>query len=148
MARNTKFDLARFHFEHSLWLNETIFVEQEIDFFSHLVHEMRAFLPVEEIESHFEETLTRFEREFDHFKRTIKNIQADLRDQEGIIASVIKEQTEDFNEEIRETQTYLREKMVFFHDNYRKLKTEFKLFVSKDLEKHIDIPADAPGAEK
>jgi hypothetical protein len=140
MARNTTFDLPRFHFEHTLWLNETKFTEQEIDFFAHLLQEMRAFLPVEEMESNFGETLTHFEREFDHFKRTINSIQADIRDQEGIIADVIKQPTTKFNVEIRESQSYLREKMAYFHDNYRKLKTEFKLFVAKDLEKHIDVP--------
>ncbi len=148
MARNTKFDLHRFHFEYRLWLNEVTFVDQEVDFFGHLVHEMRAFLPVEEMDSNFAETLTHFEREFDHFKRTVKSIQADIRDQEGIIASIIKEETTQFNEEVRESQAYLREKMSFFHDNYRKLKTEFKLFMGKDLEKHIHIPAQVEGKDQ
>ncbi len=147
MARNTTFDLHRFHFEHRLWLNETIFVAQEIDFFAHLLQEMRVFLPVEGADTNFDETITHFVREFDHFKRTIDSIQADIRDQEGISANVIKQQTNQFNEEIRETQNYLREKMAFFHDNYRKLKTEFKLFVGKDLEKHLDIPVEVEGED-
>ena len=37
MAHNDKFDLQRFHFEHTLWLNEVIFVGQEVGSSSHLV---------------------------------------------------------------------------------------------------------------
>lgn len=138
MAHNDKFDLQRFHFEHTLWLNEVTFVGQEVGIFGRLLKTMEAFLPAEDDEN-FQETLHRFEHQFDHFKRTIENIEAEIQEQEAVMATALRDKTAVFNEDIRETQVYLREKMKFFHDNYRKLKTEFRLFIGKDLESHFDL---------
>lgn len=136
MARNTKFDLQRFHFEHNLWLNEVTFVGQEVDIFNHLLQEMKVILPTES-NSNFAETVKSFEHQLGHFKRTVADIKSELHAQEVVMASAIREETANFNEDIWETQVYLREKMEYFHDNYRKLKTEFRLFVGKDLESHF-----------
>ncbi len=138
MAHNDKFDLQRFHFEHTLWLNEVTFVGQEVGIFGRLLKTMEAFLPAEE-DGNFQETLHRFEHQFDHFKRTIESIEAEIQEQEAVMATALREKSVVFNEDIRETQVYLREKMKFFHDNYRKLKTEFRLFIGKDLESHFDL---------
>lgn len=138
MAHNDKFDLQRFHFEHTLWLNEVTFVGQEVDIFGRLLKTMEAFLPAEEDEN-FQETLHRFEHQLDHFKRTTENVKAEIQEQEAVMATALREKTAVFNEDIRETQAYLREKMKFFHDNYRKLKTEFRLFIGKDLESHFEV---------
>lgn len=139
MAHNDKFDLQRFHFEHTLWLNEVTFVGQEVAIFGRLLKTMEAFLPAEEGDANFQETLRRFEHQMEHFKRTTENVEAEIQEQEAVMATALRENTAVFNEDIRETQLYLREKMKFFHDNYRKLKTEFKLFVGKDLESHFDL---------
>ncbi|MFN8343592.1 MAG: hypothetical protein U0X91_01230 [Spirosomataceae bacterium] len=139
MALNDKFDLQRFHFEHTLWLNEVSFIAQEVAIFGRLLKTMEAFLPTEEAEENFQETLHRFEHQLTQFKRTTESIQAEIQEQEAVMAKALQEKTAVFNEDIRETQAYLREKMKFFHDNYRKLKNEFKLFVGKDLESHFEI---------
>lgn len=138
MARNTKFDLPRFHFEHRLWLNEVDFVGQEADIFAHLLQEMKVILPTES-ESHFAEVLKSFEHQLGHFKRIVADIRSEIHAQEVVMASAIREGIANFNEDIWETQLFLREKMEFFHDNYRKLKTEFRLFMGKDLESHFGV---------
>lgn len=138
MARNTKFDLPRFHFEHTLWLNEVNFVGHEVDIFARLLQEMKVILPTES-ENHFAEILKSFEHQLGHFKRTAADIRSEIHAQEVVMASTIREEMTNFNEDIWETQLFLREKMEFFHDNYRKLKTEFRLFVGKDLESHFEV---------
>jgi hypothetical protein len=136
MAKKNKFDLQRFHFEHNLWLNEIVFVGQEADIFLHLLQEMKIIFPTD-TEGDFNETIKRFEHELAHFKRTVADIKSEIHAQEVVMASAIREETKHFNEDIWETQVFLREKMDYFHDNYRKLKVEFRLFVGKDLESHF-----------
>jgi len=140
MARNNKFDLQRFHFEHNLWLNEVVFVEQEVGIFSHLLAEMQVLLPSDTEGGRFSETAKSFEHQFRHFVRLVADIKSEVHAQEVVMASAIREETMHFNEDILETQVFLREKMDYFHDNYRKLKSEFRLFVGKDLENHFDTP--------
>ena len=90
MAHNDKFDLQRFHFEHTLWLNEVIFVGQEVDIFGRLLKTMEAFLPAEEGDVNFQETLRRFEHQLEHFKRTTNNVEAEIQEQEVVMATALQ----------------------------------------------------------
>ena len=56
-----------------------------------------------------------------------------------VMAIALKNETVQYNDDIWATQVYLREKMDFYHDNYRKFKTEFRLFIGKDLENHFSL---------
>lgn len=143
MAKNPKFDLQRFHFEHRLWDKEIDFVDEEVTIFEHLLDEIKVILPAD-LDTHFAETIQRISREIDHFKRINKTLKSEIHAQENVMAIALKDETVQYNDDIWATQVYLREKMDFYHDNYRKFKTEFRLFVGKDLENHFSLKEIAP----
>ena len=138
MAKNPKFDLQRFHFEHLLWEKEIDFVNEEVTIFAHLLDEMKVILPTD-LNTHFAETIQRISREMEHFKRINNTLKSEIHAQENVMAVALKNETVQYNDDIWATQVYLREKMDFYHDNYRKFKTEFRLFIGKDLENHFSL---------
>lgn len=138
MAKNPKFDLQRFHFEHRLWGKEIDFVNEEVTIFEHLLDEMKVILPTD-LDISFAETLQRISREIEHFKRINNTLKSEIHAQENVMAIALKNETVQYNDDIWATQVYLREKMDFYHDNYRKFKTEFRLFIGKDLENHFSL---------
>ncbi|UTA67142.1 MULTISPECIES: hypothetical protein [Emticicia] len=125
-------ELSHSHFQNRIWRNELEMMQKETDFFLTVVQEIDT-LDNKELNNRQEW----FINQFHHFERLIKQLSTELTDIEKGLAVGVQEDNI-LDKEQRLDQSYFRERMDYFEQDYRSVKARFRAFIANSDTEGID----------
>lgn len=117
--------LSDLHFEHTLWLNELKFAEDEIRIYEHYLED----LVKRHDEKEMLKQLEHYQNQFIKEKEIIDILKHDIGSHEHVLASFIKKHPDSFDNYHQEDHGELRNRMVQFRNIFGGLKARFHQFL-------------------